>query len=831
MTFLDDDGNPVSEFITREGGVVNTADLDGQFTLVPPVLEVTKSGPATMTIGQSGHFAIDVRNTGPNDAWNTTIRDVLPNGATGGMCDTTPQVLSAQVFAADGVTPVPGKGPLLAGTDFALSYAGAPTCELTLAMLTPAAAIGPDERLIITYRSQLDADTQNGVTLTNVAGATEWFDDEPSNPDRVTFTRTLTDGTRRRARPRGCPHGRGLTNASLFAAKNVAILVDNGTPNVVDPGDVLRYTITIHNSGGVAATGVTLKDSVPANTTYVADSTTLNGLPVGQPDGGVSPLVAGIPISSADLTPPLPGPGAGTISPGATAVLEFQLRVNAGVPGGTLISNQAVVGSGRAAGRADRRRRQPRHGPGADGGRGGQRSAAVDHEAGRGGRRRRRRRRRGPRIRRDRPEHRVRAGLRRRDHGRSERSDAGPARLCRLVGDAEWLAERGDGRGVAHHGQLLRQRTARLPPNASVVLRFRATLAANLAMGTIVTNTGVVTWNTPQQTASASVSISVGGAPGVGALNGTVWHDADFDNALGASERLLEGWIVELYQGGALLQSVLTDANGTYTHRRVGAERRAAVSPTSCASGPRTRARTPPSSAGPTPSFTNGLQQITDIVVPSGSNLQNLDLPIDPNGVVYASIQRAPVAGATLTLLDASGQTPLPSLCFDDPVQQGQVTRSDGYYKFDLNFSDPACASGGSYLIAVTPPGSNFAAGVSQVIPPTVRRLDGAALRTHLPGERERRGAVHRSVSAKRSPRSSLRRRRCRPAPRARPTTCTCCSTAARRRARARSSTTTFRSTRCSRASLASPRRRHRSTSAAARWCPTRSSSRPRPAW
>ena len=120
---------------------------------------------------------------------------MLPDGATGGMCDPTPEVLSAQVFAADGVTPVPGKGPLVAGTDFTLSWAGAPTCELTLAMLTPAAAIDTDQRLIITYRTQLDADSQDGVTLTNVAGAIEWFDDESSNPDRVTFTRTLTDGT------------------------------------------------------------------------------------------------------------------------------------------------------------------------------------------------------------------------------------------------------------------------------------------------------------------------------------------------------------------------------------------------------------------------------------------------------------------------------------------------------------------------------------------------------------------------------------------------------------------------------------------------------------
>jgi uncharacterized repeat protein (TIGR01451 family) len=60
----------------------------------------------------------------------------------------------------------------------------------------------------------------------------------------------------------------------------------------------------------------------------------------------------------------------------------------------------------------------------------------------------------------------------------------------------------------------------------------------------------------------------------------------------------------------------------------------------------------------------------------------------------------------------------LPSGCFDDPNQQGQVTRSDGYYKFDVNFSDPSCQSGGSYRIDVTPPGTGYETGYSRVIPP-----------------------------------------------------------------------------------------------------------------
>src|SRR5262249_17468539 len=122
-------------------------------------------------------------------------RDLLPQGATGGMCNLTPGILSAQVVAADGVTPVPGKGPLNAGTDYSLNYTGAPNCQLDLTMLTAAATIGPNQHLIISYRTQLDANTQNGVTLTNVAGAIQWFNADSTVTTRKTYTGPLTNGT------------------------------------------------------------------------------------------------------------------------------------------------------------------------------------------------------------------------------------------------------------------------------------------------------------------------------------------------------------------------------------------------------------------------------------------------------------------------------------------------------------------------------------------------------------------------------------------------------------------------------------------------------------
>ena len=150
----------------------------------------------------------------------------------------------------------------------------------------------------------------------------------------------------------------------LFAPKVAALQVDGSSPGIVDPLDVLRYTITVYNNGTVPATLADLTDLVPANTTYVADSVTLNGEPVGQPDGGVFPLIDGIPISSADLTPPLPGDGEGILNPGESAVVQFDLQVNDAVPAGTLITNQAAGLQPRSSQHADRRRRQSGNGAG-----------------------------------------------------------------------------------------------------------------------------------------------------------------------------------------------------------------------------------------------------------------------------------------------------------------------------------------------------------------------------------------------------------------------------------------------------------------------------------
>jgi uncharacterized repeat protein (TIGR01451 family) len=107
--------------------------------------------------------------------------------------------------------------------------------------------------------------------------------------------------------------------------------------------------------------------------------------------------------------------------------------------------------------------------------------------------------------------------------------------------------------GVAYTGAILTADYAgnygNLQPGTSAVVRFRVLINPALAIGTTITNTGVVRWDDPAQTASASVSLDVGGTPGSASLNGNVWHDASLDKILDiGTEASLEGWSVELYR-------------------------------------------------------------------------------------------------------------------------------------------------------------------------------------------------------------------------------------------------------------------------------------------
>ena len=111
------------------------------------------------------------------------------------------------------------------------------------------------------------------------------------------------------------------------------------------------------------------------------------------------------------------------------------------------------------------------------------------------------------------------------------------------------------------------------------------------------------------------------------------------------------------------------------------------------------------------------------MIVGPNDNIIDQDLPIDPSGVVYNSLNGVQIAGATVTLVDGSGN-PLPAACLLQN-QQGQVTQSDGEYRFDIVVgADPACPVGSTqYSLEITPP-SGYLPLPSSQIPPQAGILD-----------------------------------------------------------------------------------------------------------
>ncbi len=167
---------------------------------------------------------------------------------------------------SDGVTPV--GAALVDGADFQATFNGDPACTFTLAMLTPAASIGPDQRLIVTYDTVLDANTQLNAALTNVAGATEWFSLDQAGADAAfarTYTRVITDGT-----VGVLDHEDAHTvleyTPPLFIFEKTAVNVSTSEDpaTVATPGDTIRYTLRVEHAGGTPVNGLSIVDELGA---------------------------------------------------------------------------------------------------------------------------------------------------------------------------------------------------------------------------------------------------------------------------------------------------------------------------------------------------------------------------------------------------------------------------------------------------------------------------------------------------------------------------------------------------------------------------------------
>jgi uncharacterized repeat protein (TIGR01451 family)/gliding motility-associated-like protein len=125
-----------------------------------------------------------------------------------------------------------------------------------------------------------------------------------------------------------------LFNPILAATKSVANITSGSNPaTTAQAGDVLEYTIVVSNTGNLISNNSLFVDAIPVSTTYVPNSTMVNGIPVADVVGNM-PFVSPALINSPSELP-------GIINVGSTSTITFRVTIDANNTG--TVSNTATV--------------------------------------------------------------------------------------------------------------------------------------------------------------------------------------------------------------------------------------------------------------------------------------------------------------------------------------------------------------------------------------------------------------------------------------------------------------------------------------------------------
>ncbi len=245
-------------------------------------LSILKRHTGNFKVNDSRTYTIEVTNSGTSSITGVvTVRDTLPTGL-------TPTAASGSTWSctiSGQVVTCTNPGPVAAAT--------------ALPPITLQVAVGQ-----AAYPAVTNTATVSNANDTNSANNTS------SDPTTVTAT-------------------------ILSAPKTATLVTDadgNGTPS---PGDTLRYSITVSNTGNEAATGVVFTDVPDANTTLVVGSVT---------------TTAGVVVLGNTAGNPTVEVKIGNIVGGSSAIITFDVRINSPVPVGvTQVSNQGSVTSNETA--------------------------------------------------------------------------------------------------------------------------------------------------------------------------------------------------------------------------------------------------------------------------------------------------------------------------------------------------------------------------------------------------------------------------------------------------------------------------------------------------
>jgi uncharacterized repeat protein (TIGR01451 family) len=190
-------------------------------------------------------------------------------------------------------------------------------------------------------------------------------------------------------------------------------------------------------------------------------------------------------------------------------------------------------------------------------------------------------------------------------------------------------------------------------------------------------------------------------------LSGEAWLDTNHDR-IRQNEKSLVGYTVELLREGRVVAMTQTDDNGRYVIEGIrpgtGYQLRFREPVTGSAILGR-----PVDQGGSKADNTDGTLRYLELK--AGDNFANQSLPLDPSGVVYDSVTRQPVKGATVTLQGPPGFVPSQHLIGGNN-NVSQSTGDDGYYQFLLLAGAPS----GVYTLQVDA-ATGYKAAPSLLIP------------------------------------------------------------------------------------------------------------------
>jgi uncharacterized repeat protein (TIGR01451 family) len=239
-------------------------------------LAVTNSGtPSVVVPGNNITYTQTVSNNGPQDAVNATFIEAIPGNTT------FQSLVIAPGWSC--TTPAVGSAGNISCTDPDVANAAVGTFTLVV---------------------QVIPGTVNGTQILDTDSVSSGTND-PNLANNTASVLTLVGSA---------------TSANLVVTKTAS-------PNPVQAGNNITYTIIVKNNGPAAATAVTFTDAIPTNTTFVSLAQTGTAWVCPAPGASVSCTIASFP------------------SGGATT-FTLIVTVVAGTASGTVITNTASTSTG-----------------------------------------------------------------------------------------------------------------------------------------------------------------------------------------------------------------------------------------------------------------------------------------------------------------------------------------------------------------------------------------------------------------------------------------------------------------------------------------------------